>query len=111
MRLPRAALPPAVARAVALPPDAARVCAACLGGEAWPGLCRSFERKPTLRETMIRRVHMSSSSKILTFALAILIATGFILASPAQAGTTYSGRAYAAFVSTAVTGPVYVSDT
>jgi hypothetical protein len=54
---------------------------------------------------------MRSSSKILTFALAILIATGFILASPALAGTTYSGRAYAAFVNTTITGPVYVSDT
>jgi hypothetical protein len=54
---------------------------------------------------------MKSSLRVFALAVAILIATGFILASPAQAATTYSGRAYAAFVSTAVTGPVYVSDT
>ena len=52
---------------------------------------------------------MKSSSRFL-IAFAILMA-GFNLASPAQAATTYSGRAYAAFVDTAATGPVYVSDT
>jgi len=53
---------------------------------------------------------MKSFSRFL-LAVAVLMTTGFTLASPAQAGTTYSGRAYAAFVNTVVTGPVYVSDT
>jgi hypothetical protein len=36
---------------------------------------------------------------------------GFLWTSPVQADTTYSGRAYAVFVNTFVTQPLYISDT
>jgi hypothetical protein len=47
----------------------------------------------------------------LTSVAFLLLALGLAGASPVQAATTYSGRAFAAFVNTAVTGPVYLSDT
>ena len=40
-----------------------------------------------------------------------VLVTGLVCASPAQAQTTFSGRAFAAFVSTALTGPLFISDT
>jgi hypothetical protein len=48
---------------------------------------------------------------VIAAAASLLLALSLAGASPAQAATTYSGRAYAAFVSTALTGPVYISDT
>src|SRR5882762_766698 len=44
------------------------------------------------------------------WALVALI-TGLVCASPAHAQTTFSGRAFAAFVSTPLTGPMFISDT
>src|SRR5260370_17693025 len=41
----------------------------------------------------------------------IALITGLVCASPAQAQTTFSGRAFAAFVSTPLTGPMFISDT
>src|SRR6058998_2699881 len=43
--------------------------------------------------------------------LTALMIVGVIATSPAQAQTTFSGRAFAAFVSTALTGPIFISDT
>jgi len=54
---------------------------------------------------------MKNSTRFLTIAGTVLLAFGFARPSAAQGGTTYSGRAYAAFVNTALTGPVYISDT
>ena len=48
---------------------------------------------------------------VIAAAASLLLALSLAGASPAQADTTYSGRAYAAFVNTALTGPVYISDT
>jgi hypothetical protein len=48
---------------------------------------------------------------VIAAAASLLLALSLAGASPAQAATTYSGRAYAAFVSTSLTGPVYISDT
>jgi len=47
------------------------------------------------------------------YAMCALIAlvTGLVCTSPAQAQTTFSGRAFAAFVSTPLTGPMFISDT
>ena len=55
----------------------------------------------------------TSRARILSFALplTILMVVGLIAASPVQAQTTFSGRAFAAFVSTALTGPIFLSDT
>jgi len=41
----------------------------------------------------------------------IALITGLVCASPAHAQTTFSGRALAAFVSTPLTGPMFISDT
>ena len=41
----------------------------------------------------------------------IALITGLVCASPAQAQTTFSGRAFAAFVNTPLTGPMFISDT
>jgi len=41
----------------------------------------------------------------------IAMITGLVCASPAQAQTTFSGRAFAAFINTPLTGPIFVSDT
>jgi hypothetical protein len=41
----------------------------------------------------------------------ITLITGLVCSSPAQAQTTFSGRAFAAFVNTPVTGPIFLSDT
>ena len=41
----------------------------------------------------------------------IALVTGLVCTSPAQAQTTFSGRAFAAFVSTPLTGPMFISDT
>jgi hypothetical protein len=41
----------------------------------------------------------------------IALITGLVCASPAHAQTTFSGRAFAAFVSTPLTGPMFISDT
>src|SRR5947207_15879581 len=41
----------------------------------------------------------------------IALITGLVCTSPAQAQTTFSGRAFAAFVSTPLTGPMFISDT
>ena len=41
----------------------------------------------------------------------IALVTGLVSASPAQAQTTFSGRAFAAFVNTPLTGPIFISDT
>jgi hypothetical protein len=54
---------------------------------------------------------MKNSTRFLAIVGTVLLAFGFARPSSAQGSTTYSGRAYAAFVNTAVTGPVYVSDT
>jgi hypothetical protein len=43
-------------------------------------------------------------------AASALLALSLAGTSPAEADTTYSGRAYAAFVNTTLTGPVYISD-
>jgi hypothetical protein len=48
--------------------------------------------------------------KLVSLAFLALV-TVLILGLPAQAATTFSGRAFAAFVNTAITGPVYFSDT
>ena len=55
----------------------------------------------------------SSRTRIVSFALllSVLMVAGLFAASPAQAQTTFSGRAFAAFVSTALTGPIFLSDT
>jgi hypothetical protein len=44
-------------------------------------------------------------------AASLLLSLSLAGTPPAQADTTYSGRAYAAFVNTTLTGPVYISDT
>jgi hypothetical protein len=41
----------------------------------------------------------------------IALITGLVCASPAHAQTTFSGRAFAAFVNTPFTGPIFLSDT
>src|SRR5947208_8956977 len=41
----------------------------------------------------------------------ITLITGLVCTSPAQAQTTFSGRAFAAFVNTPLTGPIFISDT
>ena len=41
----------------------------------------------------------------------ITLITGLVCAAPAQAQTTFSGRAFAAFVNTPLTGPMFISDT
>src|SRR5438874_8998542 len=41
----------------------------------------------------------------------IALITGLVCTSPAQAQTTFSGRAFAAFVNTPLTGPMFISDT
>jgi len=41
----------------------------------------------------------------------ITLITGLVCTSPAQAQTTFSGRAFAAFVNTPLTGPMFISDT
>jgi hypothetical protein len=50
-----------------------------------------------------------------SFRLALILCAGLVLqlaASPLQAAqTAYSGRAFAAYVNTAVTGPIFLSDT
>ena len=43
--------------------------------------------------------------------LFVLVLAGLIGTSPAQAQTTFSGRAFAAFVTTPLTGPMFISDT
>jgi hypothetical protein len=43
--------------------------------------------------------------------LLLVLLIGLASVSPGQAATTYSGRAFAAFVNTTLTGPMYVSDT
>ena len=43
--------------------------------------------------------------------LAALVGAGLVVTTAAQAQTTFSGRAFAAFVDTALTGPIHVSDT
>ena len=48
---------------------------------------------------------------VMAAAASALLALSLAGTSPAQADTTYSGRAYAAFVNTTLTGPVYISDT
>jgi hypothetical protein len=57
----------------------------------------------------------SSRTRTVSFALllSVLMVAGLFAASPAQAQTTFSGRAFAASVSTALTGPVpiVISDT
>jgi len=54
---------------------------------------------------------MKNSTRFLAMVGTVVLAFGFARPSSAQGGTTYSGRAYAAFVNTALTGPVYISDT
>jgi hypothetical protein len=41
----------------------------------------------------------------------IALIAGLVWATPAQAQTTFSGRAFGAFVSTPLTGPIFLSDT
>jgi hypothetical protein len=41
----------------------------------------------------------------------IALITGLVCASPAHAQTTFSGHAFAAFVNTPLTGPMFISDT
>ncbi len=55
----------------------------------------------------------SSRARTVSFALtlSVLMVAGLIAASPAQAQTTFSGRAFAAFVNTFLTGPIVISDT
>jgi len=48
---------------------------------------------------------------VIAAAASLLLALSLAGASPVQADTTYSGRAFAAFVGTPITGPVYISDT
>jgi len=43
--------------------------------------------------------------------LFVLVIAGLIGPPPAQAQTSFSGRAFAAFVNTPLTGPMYISDT
>lgn len=43
--------------------------------------------------------------------LFVLVIAGLIGTSPAQAQTSFSGRAFAAFLDTALTGPMHISDT
>jgi len=43
--------------------------------------------------------------------LFVLVIAGLIGTSPAQAQTSFSGRAFAAFVNTPLTGPMFISDT
>jgi len=44
-------------------------------------------------------------------AVFVMLLVGLAWVCPAQAATTYSGRAFAAFINTGLTGPLYVSDT
>ncbi|HEV8308684.1 MAG TPA: choice-of-anchor P family protein [Methylomirabilota bacterium] len=56
---------------------------------------------------------MNLSARYLRHACAALLVlfAGLAWAAPAQATTTFSGRAFAAFVNTGLTGPLFISDT